>query len=141
MGSMVDVKAFPYNQDLGCYEGVAAVAGSPVSVHLYDGAISDPNILNGRLSTAVHIVSTRYEELVSAIVAELFELKNESWVDEPGEMVTEAQFRSNLSINAVSIPAAGGFELEWADSDMFWGHAVVMWLDEAGRITRVDIAG
>jgi len=141
VGSMEDVKTFPYNRGLGCYESVVEIGGAPVSVQVYDAAISDGSVLNARLSAAVQIVSTRHEELVSAIVAELLDIKNDGWVDGPDEMVTAEQFRSNLSVNAVSVLADGKFEVVWADCDMFWGHAIVVWLDETGRITRVDIEG
>jgi hypothetical protein len=135
-----DVRHAAYDPALGSYEGSIDVAGHPLQISVSDEDVTDPEALNERARRAIAYVIGQEEAIFARVVAELFDLKNESWLDDE-QPLTEAEFRSALSLVAVEIGPLGNLEIVVGDRGMFWGHEIVVRTDPAGNIWRVGIEG
>jgi hypothetical protein len=67
--------------------------------------------------------STRVKEYA---VTELFELKNDDWLEEDEEEVTPEQFKARMRLESITMDADGEFEFWYADGDLFWGHSILV---------------
>ncbi len=74
-------------------------------------------------------------------VAELLPLKNDNWLDEDEAEVTADQFRSRMTLEAVTVYPDGSFEFWHNDGDLFWGHAILIDGNLSEGPTGADIPG
>lgn len=60
------------------------------------------------------------------------------WCDEE---LTPEQFMERMSNPSITIGTDGSIEFMFDDGDMFWGHAIVVWMGADGICRRADIEG
>lgn len=58
--------------------------------------------------------------------AELLMLKNDTWLEEEEEEVSEEQFIQRMELQDITIGPEGGFVFWFGDDDMFWGHSITV---------------
>jgi hypothetical protein len=81
----------------------------------------------GALAVAVQLVAnlSSLDQAASLFAASrLVELKNDSWLGEDEEEVSEADFQQRLALAAVSAEADGEVSLYYDDGDLFFGHSI-----------------
>jgi hypothetical protein len=71
----------------------------------------------------------------------LTELKNDSWLDEDDQPMSEAEFREKMVLREISVSQQGAFEFWFDDGDMFWGHAIHVGGTLQDGPRNADIAG
>lgn len=86
-------------------------------------------------------LGSNMEKLKDYATAELLDLKNEEWMDEDEKPLTKSEFNAGLTVSEILLFADGNFQLFFDDNDMFWGHHVVIDVDEAGAFAGASIAG
>ena len=72
---------------------------------------------------------------------EMLELKNDNWLEEGEEELTEEEFVKKMEINSVFIDTDNAVSLYYDDGDMFWGHAIVVQLDKSLDFKYASIEG
>ena len=74
-------------------------------------------------------------------VRSLLALKNESWLDEGEEPVTEATFRQEMKLDSITVALGGRFEFWHEARDLFGGHSIHIQGNLADGPTNADIPG
>ena len=74
-------------------------------------------------------------------VAKLLPLKNDVWLDEDEAELSADDFRSRMTLQAITAHADGSFEFWHHDGDLFDGHAIYIRGSLAGGPNRADIPG
>ncbi len=75
------------------------------------------------------------------MVAELLELKNDSWLDEDESELSREEFLQRVSLESVTVGPNGRFEFWYADGDLFWGHSIMVSGSLDGGLDSADIHG
>jgi hypothetical protein len=99
------------------------------------------------LAQRVHTTIGEPADFARRIAAEL---ANSFSPEGPGEVeiwendetvVSAAEFARRIHLDCIIAAGDDGFELYFDDDGMFGGHAIRVWVDEAGTITDAQIAG
>ena len=82
------------------------------------------------------------EKIRSYAAEELTELAND-WNDdeETDETISKEEFANRIRISSINIHSDGSSEFTFNDDDMFFGHWVVVYIDEQGNFKRADMEG
>jgi hypothetical protein len=119
------------------YESTVEIDGEPVWVRVSSPAFDD----KARIEEVVAVVTRENDRLLDAVVDGLLEDKNDSWLEDDEDPLTEAEFRRKIKIAAINIGPDGELELLLYDSGMFWGHVLTVRLDSEFQIVRVNLEG
>lgn len=80
------------------------------------------------------------EELYKEKIAEdLLQLHNEVWNE--GRMTNKDEFKKRIKMQGMLIFCEGNAELYYDDGDFFWGHTIVVDIDENGLYQDAQIFG
>lgn len=58
--------------------------------------------------------------------SKLLPLKNETWLEDQEEPITEEEFIETLDLEGITAFSDESFSLYFDDNDMFWGHSIVV---------------
>ena len=95
-------------------------------------------------------VSTTVGELAGFARRIAVELANSFSPEGPDEVevwendetiISAAAFARRIRLDGITAAGDGGIELYFDDDGMFGGHAIRVWVDEAGMMTDAQIAG
>lgn len=75
------------------------------------------------------------------ITEDLLALKNECWIDENENPLTEQEFQEKISLESLIIHKNGDFEAWYNDGDTFWGHAISVDGNLDGQLNEAGIHG
>lgn len=129
-----------FNKKRECYEGAIPTAEGALSFTLaVDGEPLAAALTNAR--AAVKNLDDLLVRARDAVVAKMLPLKNESWLDEGEEVLTEDQFRKRVSLKSLEALGSGMLTLSFADDDMFGGHAVQLTVGADGRMWEPELHG
>lgn len=90
---------------------------------------------------ALFVQREGWRALLKAMLPELTELKNESWLEDDEEELTQEALGERLQVSGLAFSVDGGCEVEFDDDDLFWGHTVVAICDEKGVYQGMELAG
>lgn len=82
-----------------------------------------------------------HARVLDRTVADLLDLKNDTWLDEDEKTVTADEFTQRIALQSVGIDGNGAFEFCFADGDLFWGHAIMVRGTLEEGPTATNIAG
>jgi hypothetical protein len=124
-------------------EGTLEVAGAIVALRLSFGA--DAPAERAAAIARARAVADRLESFVvrakAHAAAQLLTLKNEMWLDEDEEPVTEERFLASMRLDAVAIDQERTVAFWFADGDLFWGHWIEVVMDADDACTSADLHG
>lgn len=69
----------------------------------------------------------------------LLELHNEAWNE--GKKIDNHEFINRMELEAITFYEDGSSELYYKDGDLFWGHCILIALDNFGHFQEASIAG
>ncbi len=69
----------------------------------------------------------------------LLELHNEEWSD--GEPINDEAFAGRMTMKELTIDGDGSATLFYDDGDLFWGHSILVEVDNEGAFQDASIAG
>jgi hypothetical protein len=131
-----------YSDRYHCYQGQTTVQQVQISVSF---ATDDAGNLDSRLWDRANDVVTQMEsyseDAKKYAVEGLLELKNENWLDSEEEPLTREQFKHRMTLESVDISVEGEIGFFYDDGDLFFGHCIVITLDQCDRFVNADIAG
>lgn len=58
-----------------------------------------------------------------------------------GEIISKDEFKKRINIQGILIFCEGNAELYYDDGDLFWGHTIVVDVDENGLYQEAQIYG
>jgi hypothetical protein len=93
--------------------------------------------INQRLNWA----SKNKTEIESVIVRDLLLLKNESWLNEEEIAISQKDFVDSLTLTSLSFDHVLAFNLNFNDGDLFWGHEIILQIEENCTIKTAKIEG
>jgi hypothetical protein len=70
----------------------------------------------------------------------LLSLKNETWLEEGEAPMTNEKFIETIELDGILAFSDGSFSLYFDDNDIFWGHSIVVEVEE-GKLLDADLAG
>jgi hypothetical protein len=74
-------------------------------------------------------------------VEKLLPLKNDCWLSENEAKLTADQFKSRMTLEAITVYPEGSFSFWYNDGDLFWGHSIKIDGDLTEGPNDTDIAG
>ncbi|MFC7441763.1 DUF2262 domain-containing protein [Laceyella putida] len=84
-------------------------------------------------------VKENWRKLEEDVADHLLDIHNEAWNDE--EPITKDTFISRMTIEAIRFWSDGTAEVYFDDGDLFWGHCILVSLNQDGQVVDADIAG
>lgn len=130
-----------YNPVVNWYEAVCRPDGRTAELCLH---LDDDGTLASTLRRAHALYADAARYLLGArkyAVEQLLTLKNERWLDEDEEPVTEAEFMERITLQSIVFDADGTVTFYHLDDDLFWGHSIEITMDAEDRYVRADIPG
>ena len=79
--------------------------------------------------------------VVACVVDHCLDSKNDNWLGDDEEPLTEAQFVDRLAIDTVTAAPDGGLGFWFDDGDLFWGHSIMVEATLEGGPTDAGIHG
>lgn len=130
-----------YDRKYGCYN--IETKWNNESIHL-SLDVEDPSDFQTVVATAHKLWKNETiwnGPIKDFAVQELFELKNDSWLDDDEEELTSDQFKECMVLETISLDKDGSFEFWYDDGDLFWGHTILISGTLEEGFTDAEIAG
>jgi hypothetical protein len=129
-----------WDDQLAWWEGAAEIAPG----HSVDLAVASdgPEELPPALETARRVVAWVREHEARCrwhAAEQLLDVYNASWCR--GEMLDARAFMDRMALESVNVSPGGPHELFYNDGDLFWGHTVVVEVDDDGAFGSAYLAG
>ena len=132
---------FQYNSDNDVFETTIAAGESAIGLSVCDFPETEKAAALALAQHTENWLGSNMEKLKDYATAELLDLKNEEWMDVDEEPLTKSEFKAGLTVSEILLFAGGSFQLFLDDNDMFWGHHIVIDVDETGAFSGATIAG
>jgi hypothetical protein len=130
-----------YEAEYSWYAVKIDVAQLVVEIRL---ALDEDEAIDGALARCRNLVAkiVAYAEKANQFAAEhLLELKNTIWLDDDEAPLTSDQFQDRIILESITISPDGELDFFHNDGDMFWGHSVLVSIDQDDRFIEANIAG
>lgn len=72
---------------------------------------------------------------------ELVEAKNDAWLDEDEEELTEIDFAGKMTLESVTLDEDGTLTFWYEDGDLFWGHTICVRQSAQGEWLSAEMMG
>lgn len=72
---------------------------------------------------------------------QMLELKNDSWLDEDEEELTEEEFAGRMTLESLTLDEDAEWTFWYEDGDLFWGHTVCVRRGPDGEWLSADMMG
>ncbi|MEK4521047.1 DUF2262 domain-containing protein [Psychrobacillus sp. FSL W7-1457] len=139
MNSGLNFDVLAYDKDTGNYQGKIEIETDyfidmTISPESYDKELVFK--LAENTFRKIRIMNESYKE---KIAGDLLKLHNEVWNE--GEIISKDEFKKRINIQGILIFCEGNAELYYDDGDLFWGHTIVVDVDENGLYQEAQIYG
>ena len=136
-GSYLDVLA--YDKKRGNYEGKVEIENGyfidiTISTESYDKDLVFK--LAENTFKKIRVMNESYNEIIAE---DLLKLHNEVWNE--GKIISKNEFKKRINIQGILIFGEGNAELYYDDGDLFWGHTIVVDVNENGLYQEAQIYG
>lgn len=72
---------------------------------------------------------------------QLLETKNDSWLDEDEEELTEEDFIGRMTLESLTVDEDGEVTMWYEDGDLFWGHSICIRQSQEGEWLSAEMMG
>jgi hypothetical protein len=86
-------------------------------------------------------MDTNIEKVKQFAASQLIDRKNNVWLQEDEEPVTETKFAETIELSSIDASSDGSFTVYFKDNDLFWGHIISVDIDQFLKMERADLAG
>jgi len=118
---------FTLDRRIDWYEAQTTWNPTAVRLNLSMEDYEDSNERLQMLSTARSLWGSRETwtgRITNCAVAELLNLKNESWLGEDEQELSAEDFKGRMTLESITIYGDGRFEFWYNDGDLFLGHSI-----------------
>jgi hypothetical protein len=81
------------------------------------------------------------ERAANYAATKMLELKNDSWEEEDGRVISHQEFKERLVISSLTLDHDGDLVIYFDDGDLFFGHHVMVTETSDGTLDRAEIQG
>ncbi len=138
---MIDLSQHFYNPGYGWYQVETTLHGQRVIVYVSGRGENDTAALSQRVNQDIDWISQHYDAILAYGVEQLLPDKNAYWADEPGKLTTSEAFKAAMRLGALRFHEDRRIEITFTAGKLFWGHWIIIWLDEDYRMTKAYLEG
>lgn len=139
MGNKCIFDVLTFDIDRGNYEGKVEIQKG----YFIDVTISvesfDKDLVFEVAENTFETIKVSEELYKEKIAEDLLQLHNEVWNE--GRMTNKDEFKKRIKMQGMLIFCEGNAELYYDDGDLFWGHTIVVDIDENGLYQDAQIFG
>ena len=114
---------FTLDRSVGWFEGKSRWGLRKIRLNLSPEDVSAPSGILTRAEELWAQRKTLVRQACEFAVATLLAVKNESWLNEGEEPMSEAQFMRKMKLESITVDEDGSFDFWFEDGDIFWGHS------------------
>jgi len=133
--------ALEFDADLNWYQGRLTVGGQDALLYLSLDECQDEQALLAMASEKISDAEISIRMAKEFAARELLELKNGEWLGEGESPFTEERFAEKLLLESMVFYPDRTRELTFRDGGLFFGHVVLVSLDEDDACADASIAG
>lgn len=114
-----------FDKSIEFYKGKSVFCGKEVNL---DFDYKNEDDLQRGLKTAAQLweVQAEWKEKAEQmLVTEFLPTKNDSWLEEDEEEMTEAQFKAAINLETISFAEDEDISMWYSDGEIFWDHTLV----------------
>ena len=141
MNTQVQFENINYNQESEDFVATFSCIGKTFQLSLLDFNEGDGDAASTLAHDICNWLQSGYEAAKEFCAAKLLDLKNEVWLEEQEEPLSKEKFIETIELEGISAFSDGNFTLYFADNDIFWGHTIVVDVDQDYIMTGADLAG
>jgi hypothetical protein len=130
-----------YDERLSRYTGEVLFQGQSAAFHLESGENGGFAPSLKRAKEFFHDFAAHVQNALDYAVAQLLDLKNESWLDEGEERLTPDGFKEKMRLETVVFGALGEVTFYYGDGGLFWGRWIEIYINAQGEFEDADISG
>jgi len=133
-----------YEEDLNWYTAKVTVDGRTADLRIHCGSRTDSHSEPPALAHAVRFVATidrLCQTAKECAVRDLLGLKNDDWRGDDEPEVDVGEFKRLMEIEGIVVHGDGSAEFYYQDGDLFWGHAILVYMRADGRFGNASLAG
>jgi hypothetical protein len=113
------------------------------SGNLIDVTISieglDKDLVISLVKKTYQTIKVQEENYKIKTTEELIDLHNETWNE--GKSISEKEFINRIKLTGILFFCEGNAELYYDDGDLFWGHTIVVDINQNGEYESAQICG
>jgi len=115
---------FTLDRSVNWLDTQALWQSAPVTLHLSLDNCEDQDALIHSARTFWEAQESWDRRVRECAVSELLDLRNDSWLEDGEDTVTEDEFNQRITIESITLYPDGEFEMMFRDGDLFWGHVI-----------------
>ncbi|WP_282043425.1 DUF2262 domain-containing protein [Winogradskyella flava] len=101
----------------------------------------DENIFINQINEKLNWISENEIMIYRGITDKLLILKNEDWVEENAETLSDKQFIKCLTLTSILFFHDGSSQLGFDDGNLFWGHSIMVDLSKDNKFIDAELLG
>lgn len=86
-------------------------------------------------------IASLIQQAAAYAAHKLLALKNDSWEEEDGRVISQEEFEERLIISSVTLDHSGRLVMYFDDGDLFFGHDILVTKSIDGEFDRASIQG
>ena len=131
---------FTLDRDLDCFEGQIQWMSDFVDLSLEIEDCDERDVLE--YAKEIWRSQSDWSKLILDYAVEyLLSRKNDSWLKDGEKEVDADEFKSRMKLTSITVFPEGEFEFWHNDSDLFWGHSILISGSISEGLTDADIPG
>lgn len=115
---------FTLDRSIGWFEGQSRWGLRKIRLNLSPADVSAPSEIVTRAEELWTQRKTLARQACEVAAATLLAVKNESWLNEGEQPMSEAQFMRKMKLESITVEEDGSFDFWFEDGDIFWGHSI-----------------
>jgi hypothetical protein len=130
-----------YYDEYDWYAGKLNSQGLSIDISIHIDKKNKIGTVLAKIDPFIDRVETYIETAKDYAVEQLLGIKNDTWLDEDEEAVTPERFKSLMSLESIVIYPDGAVEFYHHDGDLFWGHCILVRMDEQHKFISAETSG
>lgn len=134
------MKTLRYDTEMEWFTSQTTIGEHSVELYIM-GEPEDRDHAKARADKALSWVIDQLPAILQYSADILLDVKNEGWLNEGERPVDAEAFKTHLHLLSVQVEEDGSMQLTFEDNDLFWGHWVVIEVDDAHNLVDANIEG
>lgn len=113
-----------FHTSTGDYKGIGRYNDHDYNIAVFDLNSDEAETATSLANSVCNWLNKNLNKVKLYASAELLPVKNDEWLEEDEDLVTEDIFTETIELSSVMIFSDGSFEVYFNDNDLFWGHSI-----------------
>jgi hypothetical protein len=137
----MDSGKIAFDNDTDSFICTITLEGAEVPISVLDLSQSEMDTAKGLSEQYLKWLSENLSPIKAFAAEELIELKNNNWLEESEEPISESDFVAAVVVEGVNIFSDGSGEVYLGDGDLFGGHSISVSVSPDYQLTAAAIVG